>query len=208
MITSISTKRCRRIFFCGNSLSVYADGNVTNAQYLTQRVYDGIRSLGGSNWAMSSLAVPSRTQTQINASMSTDLLPLIGYGDVVVLWELTNDLHGNNLTGAQAADNVFTFAQAVVATGAKLVVVTMITRDFTADASDLWTRGQTANSLIISNASTYGYTVANPASDALFDQKTDASNATYYNADKLHLTTAGYNIVSDNYIIPAITAII
>lgn len=208
MIVSQSTKLCRRIFFCGNSLSVYADGNVNNAQYLTQRVYEGIRSYGGGKWAMSSLAVAARTQTQINASMSSDLIPLIGLGDVVVLWELTNDLHANALTGAQAAANVYTFANAVVATGAKLVVVTMITRDYVTDASDLWTRGQTANSLLIANAGTYGYTVADPASDAVFDEKTDASNATYYNADKLHLTATGYNLVADNYIIPAITSII
>ena len=59
------------------------------------------------------------------------------------------------------------------------------------------------NTLLRNNAATVCDTLVDIAANTVFDTRADASNATYYHADKTHLVTAGQNIC-----VTAITAAI
>lgn len=186
-----SSKKHKIIFFEGNSLTAY-DNNSTavGGQYVAQKVYGNIIATK-SSIAMTSFAVSGRTQTMINAAISTNITPNLNDGDCIVLWEGTNDMSVNGLSAADAFAAVVTYVNTVKALGAIVIVGTVAARDMVGDASDLMTRIDAYNVLVRAGASTYGYTVADIGASALFDTRADASNATYYKADKIHMTTAG-----------------
>lgn len=204
MITN-STFPQSNIFFEGNSLTAL-DNNSTavGGQYLAQKVYSNIIATK-SRIAMTSFAVSGRTQTMINASIATNITPNLKAGDYIVLWEGTNDMGVNALSAADAFANVVTYVNAVKALGAIVIVGTVAARDMTGDAGDLMTRIDAYNVLVRAGASTYGYTVADIAASTLFDTRADASNATYYKADKIHMATAGQDaaaLIFSNTITP------
>jgi hypothetical protein len=195
MSYSLGNKIQRKIFFEGNSLFNY-DANSTpinQSFYVPQGIYNGRTYSSG--LAYQCYAVGGQQQTTINSNLSVNIIPFIRQGDVIFLWEGTNDLNIGGLTGLQAYNNVLTYANAVIPLGVKLIVGTVLARDKTTDAADLMTRIGDYNTLLRNNAASVGYTVCDFAADTHFDERADASNATYYNADKVHLIQAGYDII-------------
>jgi hypothetical protein len=187
--------RHRNLIFEGNSLSNFnSNSSVLNNFYVPNGIYNN-QTPTYHPLAFTSFAISGRNQTQINASITTNIAPLCKKNDVIFLWEGTNDLNTNALSAAAAYANVVTYVQTVQGYGAVVIIGTVMARDFTGDAADLMTRIDSYNSLVRSGASTYSYTVCDIAADPLFDTRADASNATYYNADKLHQTTAGQDRV-------------
>lgn len=186
-------KSARKIYFEGNSLSNYGPGNILNGHYMPRRAYGFLTAY---NVAMKDLAVSARTQTMINADVATNILSDLRKGDVIVLWEGTNDIRFNTLTGAQGWANVVTYSNIVRPAGAKLIVCTITARDFSLDDADLMDRIDAYNVLARANPSVYD-ALCDLAADPVFDTRADASNTTYYNADKLHFTQAGYDKVAD-----------
>jgi hypothetical protein len=187
--------RQRNIIFEGNSLSNFnSNSSVLNNHYVPRGIYDN-QTGTYHPLAFTSFAISGRNQTQINASITSNIAPLCKKNDVIFLWEGTNDLNTNALSAAAAYANVVTYIQTVQGYGAVVIVGTVLARDFTGDAADLMTRIDSYNALVRSGAATYGYTVCDLAADPLFDTRADASNATYYNGDKLHQTTAGQDRV-------------
>lgn len=185
--------RQRQIFFEGNSLFARATGgSVDNGHFIPVSIYDAVRS--GRTLAYRSLAIAGRTQTQINSSLSTNILPHARYNDVIVLWEGTNDMYVNDLSGAAAYANLVTYRDAVVALGAKLVVCTVIARDYVDDDADLMDRIDAYNALVMANSSLFTAVCA-LHQDAAFNARADASNLTYYNADKIHQAQGGQDLV-------------
>lgn len=186
--------RSRVIFFEGNSLTAL-DSNSANVggQYVAQKTYANIIAVK-SGVAMTSFAISGRTQTQINASFSTNIAPNLMEGDIVNIWEGTNDMGVNGLSGADAFTNLLTEIQAVKALGGIVFVGTVAARDMTGDAVDLMDRIDAYNALVRANSGTYGYTVSDIAANALFNARSDASNTTYYKTDKIHMATAGQDI--------------
>lgn len=180
----------RRIIFNGNSHFNLAVNSITitNDYYVPVSIYNNVRA--SYSLAASIFAVGGNPTTTINTNFATQNAPIIKYGDIVVLWEITNDLSVNGLTGQQAYDQVATFAASVRALGAKILVGTCAARNHTNDPADIFTRGQDCNTLIRNNSSLFD-AICDIGADPLFDEETDCDNTTYYNADKLHFATAG-----------------
>lgn len=184
-----------RIIFEGNSLSNYGLGPVLNGYYIPLYVYNNVYSI--KPLVFNSFAISGQNQTQINDSIAKKIAPIIHHGDYIVLWEGTNDMYTNGLTGAQAFNNMLTYANYVVSRGVKLIVCTVIARDYALDPADLMdTRIPAYNTLVRDSAAKYGYNVCDLAASTLFDARADASNGTYYNADKIHITQRGSDSVA------------
>lgn len=186
--------RHRQIIFEGNSLSnhgPFAEGLQLNGHYVPINTYAAI--LGATPLTFSSLAVSGRTQTQINAAVATALNPVIRKNDIVVIWEGTNDMAVNVLSGADAYANLVTYSTAVRALGAKLVIATVIARDYVTDRADLMTDIAAYNTLVRNNQAAICDAMCDLGADPVFDTRADASNSTYYNSDKIHLSTGGQN---------------
>lgn len=187
-------KRQRNLIFEGNSLTdLGQDGGPVYGQYIPLTVYANVRTGRVLNYRCYSIS--GRTQTQINASLPTNILPFIKAGDIIVNWEGTNDLFVNSLSAADAYANLVTYSQAVRAMGVKLVICTVIARDFATDPPDLMDRVDAYNVLVRNNASSICEAVCDLGADAMFDTRADTANGTNYKADKVHLATAGQNNV-------------
>jgi lysophospholipase L1-like esterase len=114
----------------------------------------------------------------------------------------------NGLTGAQAYANLVTYANTVRALGIKLVICTVIARDLAGDPADLMnTRIPDYNTLLRANYASISDAFCDLAASPLFDTRADASNTTYYQTDKLHLTAAGEDAI-EALITTAVTPLI
>lgn len=185
--------RQRQIFFEGNSLFARAaGGSIDNGHFTPVTVYDAVRS--GITLAYTSLAIAGRTQTQINSSLSTNITSKARHNDIIVLWEGTNDMYVNDLSGADAYANLITYRNAVIALGVKLVVCTVIARDYVDDDVDLMDRIDAYNALVMANTGLFDGVCA-LHQDVAFNERADASNTTYYNADKIHQAQGGQDLV-------------
>lgn len=184
----------RNLIFEGNSLTdLGQDGGPVYGQYVPLTVYANVRTGRVLNYRC--YAISGRTQTQINASLPTNILPFIKAGDVIVNWEGTNDLFVNGLTAQAAYDNLVTYSQAVRAMGVKLMICTVIARDYVSDPADLMDRIDAYNVLVRTNAASICEVVCDLGADAMFNTRADTANGTNYKADKVHLATAGQNNV-------------
>lgn len=190
-----NTFHTRKIIFEGNSLSCETqDGTITGGNYIPISTYNALK--GSSNLSLTTLAVSARTQAMINASQSTLVLPFVYQNDIIVLWEGTNDMGIGGLNATQAWSNVVTYINGLLGKNVKLVICTVIARDAVGDRAGLMdTEIPSYNTLIKDSAATYGYTVCDLAENINFDSRADASNTTYYNADKLHLKQAGQDLI-------------
>jgi lysophospholipase L1-like esterase len=197
----------RKIIFEGNSLSdLSATGFVYNENYVPGTVFNNVKALTDPDLVYYCFSKSGRTQTEINASISSLITPNVKANDIIFLWEGTNDMFVNGLSGAAAYANLITYRNTVVAMGAKLVVGTVAARDWATDDADLMDRIDDYNDLIRANSGLF-HGVADIAASTLFDTKADASNTTYYLSDKLHLTQAGYDAVIA-IITPVVTSIL
>lgn len=196
MILSQAIVAQQQLVFLGNSLLNLAQNSSTvlNGHYVSTGVYNTVKT--GRVLAFTCHAVSGMDQQEMNAILAGTVLPYLNAGDVVVVWEGTNDIAANGLTGQQAFDNLVLCLEALEPTGVEVVVCTVIARDFaTDDASVMDTHIPAYNVLVRNNAATYGYTLCDLAADAMFDARADCANATNYTADKTHLATAGQNNV-------------
>lgn len=184
----------KRLIIQGNSLTNLHSGTlVPNGQYMAKKIYEGVIA-AKSNISVVFLSINGNPTTTMNANFNTLTAPFIRPGDHVHLWEITNDLAVNGLTGAQAYDEVIEYCGKVRALGGTVSVGTFIARNNAGDAADLYDRGQACNVLLRANW-------ASPAPDfdllcdigidPVFLLKTAADDTIYYQNDKLHLTTVG-----------------
>lgn len=187
----------QNIFWEGNSLSSYsvnsgADTYTLNQFYIPMNTYNNIRT--GHRVGIYNLSISGRNQTQINADIATKIAPWIKTNDICVVWEGTNDMYTNGLSGADAFANLMTYVNTVHEYGAKVVVCTVIARDYVLDAPDLMDRVDAYNALVRANASSFEC-IADLGADSRFDTRADASNGIYYNADKIHQSAVGQDVV-------------
>jgi lysophospholipase L1-like esterase len=115
--------------------------------------------------------------------------------DIIVVWELTNDLNANSATAQVAYDNMNNYALTLRNAGAYVVGLTCIARDSAGLSANFDTRRTACNSLLL--ASSNFHEIIDVASLPEFNAIADCSNTTYYNADKVHLTQAGYELIAD-----------
>lgn len=183
----------RRLIFNGNSHWNVGQNSITvlNDYYVPKTIYDNIRGTYPTTACL--FAISGNPTTTMNANFATQNAPVIQKGDVVVLWEITNDLSVNGLTGAQAYAQLVTFANSVHALGAYIIVGTTTARNHSGDAADIWTRGQDCNTLIRNSVGVFD-AICDPAVDTHFDDQADCANTTYY-IDGLHFATAGQALI-------------
>lgn len=189
----------RRIFFEGNSLMNCAiNFSAGGGQYIPNQVYNGLTK---TRLSMFSYAISGRNQTQINASLPTNIYPYLRENDIIVLWEGANDMYTNGISGADAYANLVTYSTAVRSRGAKLIVCNVIARDYTLDPADLMdTRIPAYNQLTRDNSATICDALVDLAGYPEFNARADASNTTFYNSDKIHQATAGQTLVINGLI--------
>jgi len=143
-------------------------------------------------------ALSGTTMASINGDTQAGFISIPSRRNIHVLFAGTNDLA--NATGAEPAleTNVAAWCGKVRAADpfAKIVVCTLIARDAT------WAGGQnsagfetdkgTYNIWLRANYTTFADGLADFGAATMFDATADASNTTYYNADKIHPNTTGH----------------
>ncbi len=160
----------------------------------------------GSGYDVAIRAFPGQTTPQMTAAAAADVDPYYDatrtQGNVLVSWEITNDIRVNSVSGATAYANVQTYRAAREAVWGAAKVITLDCLP----ATDLTGAKETARLAVnASLAAEYSTATANSrvwrkSGGGLLLKISehpnlgDPTNATYY-ADGLHLTTAGQDLV-------------
>lgn len=142
-------------------------------------------------------AVSGQRASELNNDVSTQITPLFRsrlINNIVVVWAGVND-GVNGATAAQIWSALQTYCTTVRAAGQKVVLCTEID----GQSAALNTAGWHGTIMPTLNTSVRGGWSS--VADALADlganvNLQDATNTTFFNADKVHLTAAGYNIVA------------
>lgn len=114
--------------------------------------------------------------------------------NVVVFWEVTNDLKlGATREDAQA--RMVTYCQARQLAGFKVVVGTILPRTQVGLPETFEADRIAINAYIRESYATFADAVADVAGDSRIGDAGDSNDTTYY-TDGVHMTTAGYNIVA------------
>jgi len=149
-----------------------------------------------------SRAQNGQTMDGVDNSTSDFFQPTPGTQNIYVISAGTNDIGG--ATGAESALRTrFQTICAAIRTGdpfARIVATTVIARD------GLFAGGQNAagfetdknnyNTWLRANYATHADILADFALNAAFDTTADASNTTYYNADKVHPNNTGHALLA------------
>lgn len=179
-----------QVVFDGNSLS-NKDGTNTDQKYKFPLSTNDSLYSKGKVFAYQCYADSGKSTTQLIADFPTKIAPILRKGDIVFIWEITNDIH-YDLTGQQAYDNIITYCGLVRALGCKVVVGTYIYRDATGDNATVNSRGVDCNNLLIANNLTDFDGLVRFDLNSNFNTLAGCSNTTYYTTDKLHLSNTGY----------------
>ena len=187
----------RRIIFEGNSLFALKSISATpgladyGGHYIDKTIHT---NLGNAPLCFQSNATEAETGTIILNNAPTITVSQLKYNDIVIYWEGTNDMYVNGLTGAQAWANVTAWLTLVKAKAPKIIICTVISRDYSLDPAGLMNTEIPAYNTLVRDNTGLGYTLCDLAIDPLFGTRADASDVRYYCADKLHLITAGQDI--------------
>jgi len=178
----------------GISLVVF-DGNSMTAEDISIYPATALAQLTGV-WYSYNVGVSGQTTIQMieDGVAQIDSYYSSYKNAVVVCWEGTNDIK----LGASATDaynNLVTYCQARQAAGFKVVILTILPRSDAGTPVDFNTSRATVNTNIRNNYATFADAVADVAANTDIGEDGDSENATYY-TDKVHLKTAGYNIVA------------
>lgn len=191
------------IVFCGNSLTFAATyiQNMTSADWTHQY---HLHNYGENGATTLTMPVPDVS------------LQVPGGANVCVVWEGTNHL-GAGATAVATYNALVAFCAARKAEGWQVIIMSILPRtdaakpanfdanratingnfrtDFDAATSDAYAFGPAVGT-------TYADLLCDVAADTLIGEDGDSDNTTYY-SDKLHMTTAGYNIIG-GHVRPAV----
>jgi lysophospholipase L1-like esterase len=144
------------------------------------------------------LGVSGQTTQQMIDDAVGQVNPLYNasVSNVLIAWEVGNDLYYNGNVSA-AMSRFWSYCDARRAVGFKVIVVTCPPRDqattFGDNSAQYNTKLNEANALILSDYTSHADGVVDLASDSRFA----GYNLTYYDADKVHFTDAGYQVIAD-----------
>lgn len=187
------TVQQRRVFFDGNSLSNFGNGSVANVYEYPTSAYN---SLTGTKPLFHPCGVGSKRTTMLTADFLTKIAPICKPNDIVVFMEITNEAR-DGLTAQTMIDNVQAYCVQARTYGLKIVVCTCPAGKLTTDPSDTVTRELAANVILRNTYSTFADKLADVGAVTQLDAEADITNVTYYNADQLHLTSAGYTLIAN-----------
>ncbi len=184
----------KQVIVDGNSLT-QKDGTNSDLKYRMPLTLFSTLRTNSKIFAGQHYGITGKNTTQLISDFPTKIAPYLKVGDIVVLWEITNDLNSNDLTAQQAYNNLVTYAGLVHALGAKIVILGFIGRDNVGQDADVNTRGFAVNALLnADNSFCDGW--VDVGANAAFSSQAAASDTTYYLTDKIHLTNVGYDLVS------------
>jgi hypothetical protein len=165
-----------RLIFNGNSHFNLGMNSITevNSYYVPIEIYNTIKSTYPC--AMVAFAVGGNPTTTMNANFATQNAVVIRKGDIVILFEITNDLSVNKLSGEQAYKQLVEFADNVHRLGGYIIVGTTIARNHSNDPIDIWTRGQACNTLIRNAPAGIFDAICDLGADSYFNEERDCEN--------------------------------
>lgn len=182
------TSTGRRLTCDGDSRTVAANGGQVNYNRQLMGLY------ASPAWRPAGYAVGGQTVAQMRDDAMLEVDPFSGPGNLCVIFGGLNDA----TAGASAATIWERLQQYILqrkAAGFKVVVCTEIDCQSAGAIAAGWsgTVMPALNSSIKSNAAAMGYTVCDLAADA---RLMNANDTTYFSADKIHQTTAGYGVIA------------
>lgn len=180
---------------------VYCDGNSLTVGYQASSgaaAYPAVMAASlAAGWNVANIGVNGNTTPQRITADTTVLYPYYNNEtqNIAILWEITNDLCANQ-NAATAYTNVVTWCTNARTAGFKVIVVTCISRGggtYTGFEADR----QTVNGNIRTNWATFADGLLDLGNSSTpLGGATSYSNATYFNADDIHLTDIGYAYVA------------
>jgi lysophospholipase L1-like esterase len=146
-------------------------------------------------WSLKSVAVSGQTTPQRTAAFATSVQPLFNQDyahNIVSFFEVRNDVNFNAVTLEQAITNVQAYVTQARANGWEVLLITPTPTSQT-------TNGQNT---IINNFNAWLRLHPEWSDIPIVDTAAHASlsnpaNLTFFNADGLHLTDAGYAVIAD-----------
>lgn len=197
---TIPTKRT--IVCCGNSLTS-GFGSTTGAAQaldLTTLVGDNypnklVAALGHANYSMRVDSYSGRTLAQM---LEEDSLADFCFSQslgvpIAIVWEITNEL-GQHKSAGGSIDALVMYCNARRRRGFKVAVMTCLPSQLAGLYAGFESDRTIVNSYIRANYLSFADKLIDVAADTRLQTPTDT---TYFNADKLHLNSVGYGVVSD-----------
>lgn len=183
----------RAIVCDGNSLTRGYGAGGSNS-YPTQ-----LKELVSTTYTVINRGVDSQTTDQMEADAATQIdswLDIFPNNSILIAWEGSNDIQfGASLATAQSRWNTYFSARASAgwaSNGCKLVACTVIPRGDSSAPKDAIR--DDFNDWLRSNYTDYATHLVDLAADSRLQ---DTGNTTYFDADTVHLTTAGYAVVAE-----------
>jgi hypothetical protein len=190
-------RQARNIIFDGNSLTNLSAGNNTNGMRYPLTCYSSIAGLA-KGYCFQNYSVGSRRTAALTAEFATKVLPYGRQNDWIIFWEITNEAHDMtaDTLGTQLYANVVAYCQQARNYGFKVACLTGIARDMPAfDDPNITDRIIACNNLMRADSS-FCDVLIDVGALAQFDQKADTLDTTYYDSDRTHLTTVGYDLIA------------
>lgn len=193
----------------GNSLAVggISDNHTT--------MWDGVNGITGTtpldliNVASSGLETPSMIERAAKTAFIHLNLGVPSKRRILIVWEISNDLANLTQTDVGAYANIKSYCQAATTAGFEVIVCTCLPRTQSGINPNFETYRNSVNTSVNANAVSEGWAiaVADIGGDTTIGATGASNNTTYYNGDKIHLTSAGHFIAA-GYITTALAAIL
>ena len=159
------------------------------------------------NDSFANVAVNGATSANVIGHLSTAVTPQLTSwastnGPVIYTLMIGADDIFNGVTPATVYSNIQSICSTVTAVGStKFVIFTVLPASTVNE-----TNRQSLNTLI-RNGGSCSMTVADVGNDPTIGQAGDDTNTTYYQADQVHPTAAGQQIVALKYMLPALQSL-
>lgn len=180
------------VMFDGNSLMAGQGGTAPSAQLLALHPFDiNMTSL----WDNTSVGAQDTLDMIADAAADVDANFVTGVNNYLFVQEVGNDIFTNGATPREAVDNFWDYCDGRRTAGFKVFVGTIHARLAVVDGYpglELSAENIAAANALIRTEYTFH-------AEGIFDlaaqtELSDYNNTTYFNADKIHLTTAGYAV--------------
>lgn len=182
---------------CGNkNINIVVDGNSYSSEYLLNPgegyfslLEKKLKPIYGGLWVNKSIG--GQTTTQMEADAKDDIDPLLTNSskNILIVWELGNDIGKDYISAYQRL--VF-YCQERQAAGWHIIVLTCVPRKNVSDKYIL-----PANDSLLKNWKTF----SNAIVDLTSSKELNSISAAYWNRDSVHLNSAGQKIVYEMVLI-------
>lgn len=182
------------VIVCDGNSFTYGTGATNPATNSYPALLDADNYFNGATFY--NKGVPAQKTSDMIADASSDITPLYngGVSCILVAWEVGNDIYFNG-NAANAVATFWNYCDARKAEGWKVIVINCPPRDqstsFGDNSAQYNAKLVTANGLLAAEWSSHADKFVDLAGDSRFS----GYDLTYYDADKVHYTNAGYNIV-------------